>query len=808
MKVSLSWLKDYVTIDVDVEALAASLTMAGLEVDALVDRYAYLDRVVVGAIVEMSPHPDADALSVCQIDIGKDLRRVVCGASNIKAGDLVPIALPGTVLPSGDTIEAGVIRGQGSEGMLCSEAELALGTDRTKILLLPQAARPGAGLAGVLGLSDTIMEFDLTPNRSDCLSVIGIAREVAAILKTPMKYPEITIPRGEIPIEDLTSVTIEAPNHCPRYAARVVTDVRVAPSPFWLQDRLHSVGLRAINNVVDVTNFVLMEMGQPLHAFDFDRLTEHRIVVKTARAGQMFTTLDGVERTMQADMLMICDGRGPVALAGIMGGLESEIEDHTTQVLIESAYFNPITTRRTAKRLGLNTESGYRFERGVDPAGVRRALDRAAQLMVELAGGKIADGAIDVFPGAFPEKVVGLSVGRTNRFLGTWSSQDEVTSYLESIEFKTERVDDDRLNVVPPSFRVDISRPADLMEEVARLSGYDDIPTTHPVSHVVAKKPEKKRRVRDRVRRLLVSCGCTEIVTYSFIGGDACDKLLLQGQDKRRRVVSILNPLTEDQDVMRTSLVPGLLTTTYRNSTKRNDDLRIFELGKVFFSRSQDELPEEVEMISCLWTGARYEKTWHRNDTPVDFYDIKGVVERVCEGLNVADVSFVPLTVKDFPYLIPRGAAEIRVGQDRVGAIGEFSRGVLENFELKQSAFVFELNFDRLIAHVQEEMRVKALPRFPATMRDLAMIVDDRVAARTVLDFVKGLGQSLIEKVEIFDVYKGAPIPQGKKSIALRFTYRSSERSLTDAEVNAIHDRVIQQTLSQFNAQLPACGSD
>jgi len=358
---------------------------------------------VVGRIVEVNPHPSADMLSVCRVDVGTGIKSVVCGATNIKEGNFVPIGLPGAQLPSGDTIEAGHIHGEFSEGMLCSEAELVLGMNTSGILLLPETAKPGQGVAAALGLSDMAIEFDLTPNRSDCFSIIGIAREVAAILKTPLKYPKVNLPQGKTPIEELSSVTIEAPDHCPRYAARIVTDIKVGPSPFWLQDRLHSVGLRAINNVVDVTNFVLMEMGQPLHAFDFDRLAEHRIVVRTAREGQTFTTLDGTERTLGPDMLMICDGKGPVALAGIMGGFESEIEDHTTRVLIESAYFNPVTTRRTAKQLGLNTESSCRFERSVDPVGVRTALDRAAQLMVELAGGTLAEGVIDVYPRPFSE---------------------------------------------------------------------------------------------------------------------------------------------------------------------------------------------------------------------------------------------------------------------------------------------------------------------------------------------------------------------------------------------------------------------
>lgn len=806
MKISLSWLKDYVTIDVDVVKLAEALTMAGLEVDALADRYAYLDRIVAGRIIEAAPHPHADALFVCKVDVGTGIKPVVCGAANIKEGDLVPMALPGARLPSGDTIEAGHIKGEASEGMLCSEAELVLGTDSSGILLLSNQAKPGMGIAGVLGLSDTILEFDLTPNRADCFSIIGIAREAAVILKTPLKYPKVNLSQGKTPIEELTSVTIEALDHCPRYAARVVTDVTIGPSPFWLQDRLHSVGLRAINNVVDVTNFVLMEMGQPLHAFDFDRLAENRIIVRTAGEGRTFTTLDGIERTLGPDMLMICDGKGPVALAGIMGGLESEIEDQTTRVLIESAYFNPITTRRTAKRLGLDTESSHRFERGVDPVGVRSALDRAAQLIAELTGGRLAKGVIDVYPDPFPERVVELSAKRTNQLLGTRLSQDEISAYLRSVEMDVEPMDEDRLKVAPPFFRVDITRPEDLMEEVARLSGYDRIPTTHPISHVVAGKPDKRLWVRDRLRQLLVGCGFSEIVTYSFIHREACDQLLLHDQDPRRKMVSILNPLTEDQTVMRPSLLPGLLSTVHRNSRQRNEDLRLFELGKVFLSLSAtdpDQLPNETEMISGLWTGARHAKTWHFNETKVDFYDIKGVVESVFVGLNITGVRFVPLSGADFPYLRPGHAAQIRIGDEILGAAGELSKEVLENFELKQAAYCFDLDFDRLVDHVSEEKRARAIPRFPSTTRDMALILADTVEVQAVLDFIPATRQALIDRVEIFDVYAGSSIPEGRKGVGLRFTYRSPERSLTDSEVNSIHETITREVLKKFDAHLP-----
>ncbi|OEU45006.1 MAG: phenylalanine--tRNA ligase subunit beta [Desulfobacterales bacterium S7086C20] len=804
MKVSLSWLRDYVTVDRDVADVAEALTMAGLEVEALVDRYAYLDGVVVGRIVEITPHPDADKLSLCKVDIGTETKAIVCAAANISEDDLVPVALPGVELAGIGKIESGRIRGEVSEGMLCSEAELAIGTQTSGILLLPEGQRPGGTITKALKLSDTVIEFDLTPNRSDCLSIIGIAREVAAILETPLKHPDIRLPEGQTPIDKLASVTLEAPDYCPRYTARLVSGIKVAPSPFWLQDRLNSVGLRAINNVVDVTNFVLMEMGQPLHAFDFNRLAQGRIVVKTAREGQTFTTLDGMERKLSSEVLMICDGKEPVALAGIMGGLDSEIEDDTTQVLIESAYFNPTTTRRTAKQLGLSTESSYRFERGVDHGGVVRALDRATQLICRLAGGKLASGIIDEYPKPIPEKVIELSTNRTNRLLGTSFDRDKIASYLESVELDVKILDEDILKVVPPTFRVDLERPQDLMEEVARLSGYNGIVTTHPVTEVLAKEQKEELQVRKQLKEVLSGCGFFENITYSFIGKDACDKLLLAGNDYRRQMISILNPLTEAQDVMRTSLLPCLLGTMLQNVTQQNKDLKIFELGKIFLKNTQEEeLPTEVEMISALWTGLRQDRAWHSKEVKTDFYDIKGVVETLFRAANIQKVRFsVPSTPK-YPYLKPGRVAEVYARGELIGTVGEIIQQVLQNFDLKQAAYVFELNFDQLVRLRTCEKSAKPISRFPATSRDIALIVDNALEAQEVLHFVEAQDQELVKSVEIFDIYKGLPIPDGKKSLALRFRYCSFERSLTDEEVNKVHEVVTQKVLKHFKAQLP-----
>lgn len=804
MKVSLSWLKDYVAVDMAVADLADALTMAGLEVETVTDRYAYLEGVIVGRISQIKPHPQADKLVLCRMDTGGEDRPVVCGARNIQEGDLVPLALPGTQLPTMGRIEVGRIRGETSEGMLCSEAELALGEDASGIFILPDGLTPGMPLVDALNLSDPVVEFDLTPNRPDCLSVIGVAREVAAIAGTPLKPPQIALAEGAASIDSLTSVTIQAPDHCPRYAARVVSGIRVQPSPFWLRDRLHSVGLRAINNVVDVTNFVLMEMGQPLHAFDFDRLSEGRIVVDTAREGDVFTTLDGIERRLSSEALMICDGKGPVALAGIMGGLESEIEDETQNVLIESAYFNPTSTRRTAKRLGLSTEASYRFERGVDPEGVIPALDRTAQLICQLTGGTLASGRIDNYPRPIPETRIQLSTAGTNRLIGTRFSQEEIASYLKQVELEADAVDEDTLEVIAPSFRVDLRRPQDLMEEVARLSGYDNVATTHPRNQVSAPKGNARLNLRRQVKQALVGSGFSEIITYSFIGSTACDKLMLEAQDHRRKTVSILNPLTETQDVMRTSLIPGLLGAMGHNTTQQNTDLRLCELGKVFFHEGDGKLPTEVEMVSGLWTGRRQEKTWHTGDEKADFFDIKGVVEMLARVLNLPEITFAVADSGKYPYYREGAVAQVFVREEPVGAVGRISPQVLKNFELRQDAFCFELDFDTLAALTENRRQAKPVSRFPSTTRDIALILDNTVQAGEVLEQVQAQGHDLINEIQIFDVYKGPPIPADKKSLALRLTYCSLERSLTDEEVNAVHEVVTGAILKHFDAELPA----
>jgi len=808
MKVSLSWLKDYVDVQMDPAQLAEALTMAGLEVDSVADRYGYLQTVQVGRIEAVADHPNADKLKVCRVYLPEGQLSVVCGAANVRPGMLAPVALPGTVFPDGSVLEKCVIRGQASEAMLCSDVELGLGTDPSGIMQLESSLTPGTRLADALGLADTVFEFDLTPNRADCLSVIGIAREVAAIQKTALRYPDCDIEDRANRIAGLASVTIEAPDHCPRYSARLVQSIEVKPSPFWLQDRLLSVGLRPINNIVDITNFVLMETGQPLHAFDFDRLAEKRIVVRTAHAGEQFVTLDGKERILDAEMLMICDGRRPVAVGGVMGGLNSEIEADTSSVLIESAHFNPVSIRKTSKKLGLSTEASHRFERGVDPQGTIRALNRAAGLMAELGGGTIVEGLIDEYPRPVEPVRVSLSVRRTCGLLGIELDAGAVKELLEAIEFEVAEIapegDDYRLEVKAPSFRMDICRPEDLMEEVARLTGYDEIPITFPAMPAEARPVERPIEVRRRLRQLMSGFGFSEVITYSFVHRQSAQLLGLAETDPRRSAVSILNPLSEDQAVMRTSLVPGLLGTMRYNLTHQIKTLKIFEVGKIFIPSSGRVLPLEPEMLAALWTGMAQEASWHGPQVPCDYYDIKGIVEGLLEALKIKAVRFTRIPDEACGYTRPGYCAWIQAGDTILGRVGEIAPRVCESFELKQRAYLFELELAGLIPLIPLAPEFEPLPKFPAIYRDITLIVDRAVETQSILEAVERMGEALVESAQLFAVFEGDPIAAGKKSVSFRMTYRSNKKTLVDEDVNRLHKSITARLVKAFGADLPA----
>jgi len=806
MKVSLSWLKEYVEVKLPPAELADALTMAGLEVDSVEDRYSYLETVLVARVTDVSQHPNADRLTCCHVDLGSRTTTVVCGAPNVKPGMLTPCALPGTVLPDGRTIEAGVIRGETSDGMLCSALELALGDDAAGIMELAADLESGTSLNRALNLSDPVFEIDLTPNRPDCLSIIGVAREVAAFQGTRVLYPQPAEPATSGSITEKTSVQIKDPDLCPRYTARLILDIEVAPSPFWLRDRLLSVGLKPISNIVDITNYVMLETGQPLHAFDFDQLVENRIVVRAAGAGETFTTLDEKERTMPENALMICDGEKAVGIGGVMGGLNSEIEDTTQRVLLESACFNPISIRKTAKQTGLNTDASHRFERGVDPDGTVRALNRAAYLIAELGGGQLVDGTIDENPQPYEQKTIALSVAATNRRLGTDLSADQMRAYLASIEFVATATDAaDMLEVQPPSYRVDVTRPEDLSEEIARLYGYNNISTTFPLVPAEGRKPEPVQVLRDRLRTFMTGHGFSESVNYSFIGSDFANRLGLPDADDRQRCVPILNPISEEQAVMRTSLVPGLLETMARNLSVQNKTLRLYEVGNTFFATDQvDSLPVEREMLAALWTGSRSPFSWHGKSETCDFFDIKGVAEALLENLGIQDAVFTRVPASECDYTRPGVTAMIQIADKTIGRLGEVAPAALKQYDLKQAAFILEFYMMDLLEAGTEEIDARIIPKYPATTRDITLIIADTIESVKLTDFVEKLNEPLAESVTIFDVYTGAPIEEGKKSVSVRITYRSATQTLEDSAVNDLHTSISEKVIGTFDAALPA----
>jgi phenylalanyl-tRNA synthetase beta chain len=809
MKVSLSWLKDYVSIALEPKTLADALTMAGLEVEGMWDRYDYLDGIVVARVLDVQPHPNADKLTCCQVDAGEKTVSVVCGAPNVRKDMLVPLALPGAVMPSGMEIKKSKLRGEVSEGMLCSETELVLGEGKAGIMDLPESFAVGTPLAEALGLSDTVFEIGLTPNRPDCTSVIGVAREVAAIQNTPLKRPETSAQEAGGPVSDMASVTIETPELCPRYCAKIIENITITESPAWLKDRLLSVGLRPINNIVDVTNFVMLETGQPLHAFDFNYLEGHQIVVRTARGGEAFTTLDGKARTLEEGMLLICDGKNPVAVAGVMGGENSEIQESTTTVLIESAYFNPASIRKTAKLLGLSTDASYRYERGIDPGMADRAMLRAADLMVQVSQGRPVDGFIDIHPNPTPVRSISLSVAATNRLLGIDLSRKTLVDLLESIEIpldpNTDADEPDRMAFTVPPFRVDLERPEDLMEEVARRYGYENIPTTLPVMAAAGngKRKTSPRDLREKCRDKMVGYGFFEAVNYSFINRKSTDRLLLPEEDPRQRRLAILNPLSEEQAVMRTSLLPGLLDTAAKNVSKQIKSLRLFEAGKTFYDLGEDQLPDEKEMLAGLWTGNRSPAGWCVPVTPCDFYDIKGVVSALLTALDLDNVSFTRESAGSGYYLRPGHAAGITIGDTLVGLVGEVHPKVLSNFGIKQAVYGFELMLHRIIELLPDRKHVSGISKFPSVSRDVTLIIDKLIEAQTISGQIRQLETTLVEGVQFFDVFEGGAIPEGRKSVSFRITYRSDEKTLEDEAVNRMHTEICDRIIKELNADLP-----
>jgi phenylalanyl-tRNA synthetase beta chain len=804
MRILTSWLKEFVHFTVPVETLTEDLTMTGLEVEEMEPAYKGLAPVVVCSVEEIVPHPQASHLRVCTVAAGEQKFHVVCGATNIEKGQMAALARPGTVLSNGTTVRSSDIYGIRSDGMLCSEAELGIGDDKTGILVLEPAPECEAGmsLVDVLDLKDWVMDIAVTPNRPDCLSVLGVAREVSAIYGIPLTIPQspnhqITkSPNHQIP------VSIEDPDLCGRYMAAVMEGIKIGPSPYWMAMRLQASGIRPINNVVDVTNYVLIELGQPLHAFDLDMLTGPAIVVRTARSGEKIKTIDGKDRELRPDMLVIADAERPVAVAGVMGGAETEVNEDTKHILLESAWFAPIQVRRTSRALKTITEASYRFERGVDPEGVIKALYRTVELIGQVTGGCLVEEIKDVYPRPYKPEYLSLRPERANKLLGTGLEPGHIARFLERIGIELSHVDDKKIKGMVPTYRLDLKEEIDLVEEIARLHGFPNIPTQVPWAGIATRAPEPSQGLVDRIRNILSSQGMTEVISYSFMSPGDIKALRLGKDDLRMQMVRIQNPLSDDQSVMRTSLIPSLMGTVARNQAQRNMGLGLFELGTVFYARGTGKLPNEEQKIVALCTGSRHPESWSWPREQVDLFDLKGVLEGLLQALGISEWKIV-LETPDDPFYLPGTSARIVWGKNSIlGSFGQIDPNVLEFWDIDGPLFLFELSFNGLETAASQQLKFLPLARYPGVERDIAVIVPDRLSAQDLLEYISGQAPDFLEEVRIFDIYRGKPVPKGSKSIGMRFTYRALDHTLSDREVSEVHDPMVRSVLQSYKAKL------
>jgi phenylalanyl-tRNA synthetase beta chain len=802
MLVSFEWLKELVSTDSTPAQVADMLTMGGVEVEAVEDTRPDFEKVVVGHLRKVSSHPNADKLVLCEVDVGDPSPLgIVCGATNMNEGDKVPVALVGATLAGDLKVKKSKIRGETSMGMMCSERELGLGDDHEGIMILPPETDVGAPFDEAMGLNDVVLELGITPNRPDCLSMIGVAREVAAMAGMTARQPEFDVPEEGSDIASQTSVTIDDSGGCPRYAARIVEGVTIGPSPLWMQQKLMKAGLRPLNNVVDVTNFVLIELGHPLHAFDYDKLEENRIVVRRAQNGELIETLDGVKRELLEQMLVIADAKDAVAIAGVMGGAASEVTEQTTTILIESAYFDPVSIRRTAKSLGLSTEASYRFERGADPEMALTALDRAASLMAELAGGKIAKGRVDEYPRKIECPTIRLRYERTNKILGIEVPQNEIASILSSLGFGIVSEGNEAIDVRVPSFRPDVTAEIDLIEEVARVYGYGEIASTYPQDNTVVSRGQQPPSVEETCGKVLTASGFSEIITYSFGAPSKMADFAEREDDVRAQPIKMKNPLTEDASVLRTTVIPGVLASIGTNVNAGNKNLKIFETGTIYLPAPGDVLPDEKMYVCAAITGLSRGVDWKGKPANVDFFDLKGVAENMIESMGLEEMKTVKAVHEGFH---PGICADIMVGSEVVGKIGELHPAILDRYAIDQAVFLFEVDLDAAMIGPKAGGNYENFSRYPHAERDLAVVVDEDVEAAAISTAILESGGDILRDVILFDVYKGKQVGDGKKSLAFGLRFQSNERTLTDEEITARSDKIVVTLKERFDAKLRA----
>ncbi|WP_278473632.1 phenylalanine--tRNA ligase subunit beta [Megamonas funiformis] len=809
MQVSIKWLKDYIDFTETPEQLADKLTMAGIPVENVVDPGEGLEKVVTGRIEKLEPHQNSDHLQICTMNVGlAENIIIVTGAQNVAEGQVVPVAMVGAHLPNGMKISKGKLRGVASNGMLCSAQELKLDLEKlpeeqkTGIFILPSDTPVGIPAKDVLGLNDIVLEFELTANRADCFSVFGLVREIAAITGNKPHFPEIKVNEDDnTKLNDIFSVEIADPDLCSRFSTRMLKNVKIGPSPEWMQQRLEGAGIRSINNVVDVTNFVMIELGHPMHAYDYDKITGKKLIARRAIEGEELHTLDDTSRKAKGEMLVIADSEKAAGLAGIMGGFETEITDTTTTVVLESADFYGPCIRRTARACGLSSEASGRFERGVDSETTIKALDRAAQLLQEMGACTVCEGIVDVYPNPKQANYVTFTPEQINNHLGTNIAKDVMLNIITSVGFDVTKDENDEITVKVPSWRNDVTCMADISEEIARLHGFDKIKSTLPNGVSMQGTQSAKQTFIDKVKASLSSQGLYETISFALTNEETFNKLNIPQDSPLRKAVPIMNPLSDEYPLVRTTLLSSIFDNLARNLARKNDDVALFEVGSVFFPKALPvtELPDEVVKIAGAITGRRNAQGWNQANDMVDFYDAKGIIEELLANLRVTRYTVEAGT---HYAMHPGKTALFKKGRDVIATVGEVHPAVLSAYGITKPVYIFELDATTVMKYMAKDLKYKALPKYPATSRDLAMLVDvDVNAADIEKAMTKAAGQNLTQ-ITLFDVYTGKQVEEGKKSLAFSLTFQSNDKTLTDAEIDPAIEKIVAKLQKDFNANL------